>query len=162
MKRTKNPKSMEELLTFEYQSNKDIDWKGKLPEPYTKLLELVINSEDRKVLRDELKTLVNTVRFDENYVDCVKKELYRIEEIHKDVNPEKRDSLLNECLPRWEERLLEDRRKLMLYVSFIKEYINYSIQELDDEIWGNIYSTEPKYFQPKGHYLLKNSKKEED
>ena len=161
MKRTKNPKSMEEFLTFEYQSNKDIHWNGTLPEPYTKLLELVINSEDRKYFRDELKTLVNTVRFDENYVDCVKKELYRIEEIHKDVNPERRDSLLNEVLPRWEKLLHKDRKELYSYVSSIDDYISYSLQELGDEIWGNIYSTEPKYSHTKGHYLLKNSKKEE-
>ena len=162
MKRTKNPKSFEEFLTFVYQSNKDIHWNGTLPEPYTKLLELVINSEDRKYFRDELKTLVNTVRFDENYVDCVKKELYRIEEIHKEVNQERKDSLLNECLPRRVDCLFQSRKKLQSYVSFIQEYVNQNLQELHDEIWGNIYSTEPKYFQPKGHYLLKNSKKEED
>tara|TARA_B100001564_G_scaffold140858_1_gene118207 strand:+ start:473 stop:961 length:489 start_codon:yes stop_codon:yes gene_type:complete len=162
MKKTKSPKSMEEYLSFDYQSRKDIDWKGTLPEPYSKLLEFVINPEDKKVFRERLKYLVNTVRYDENYVDCVKKELYRIEEINTDVNPEQKDSLLNETLPRWEKRLHEDRKKIQLYVTVIRDYINYSLQELGDEIWGNIYSKETHYFLPKEHYLLKNSKKEEN
>ena len=162
MNRTKNPKSLEEYNSIEYHSQKDIDWKGTLPEPYTKLLNFVINPEDKKVFRNELKLLVNTVRYRENYVDGIKKELYRIEEIHQEVNQERRDSLLNKSLPNEKKRLHRDREKLTLYVSFIRDYINYSIQELGDEIWGNIYSTEPKYFEPKGHYFLKNSKKEEN
>ena len=69
---------------------------------------------------------------------------------------------MNKSLPNEKKRLHRDREKLTLYVSSIKNYIRYSIQELNDEILGNTYSTEPIYFQPKGHYLLKNSKKEEN
>ena len=162
MNRTKNPKSLEEYNSIEYHSQKDIDWKGTLPEPYTKLLNFVINPEDKKVFRNELKLLVNTVRYRENYVDGIKKELYRIEEIHKEVNQERRDSLLNKSLPNEEEQLHKDREKLHLYVTKIRKYITDSLQELGDEIWGNIYSQETNYFLPKEHYFLKNSKKEEN